>query len=218
MRRISLKSLMWYVSFIAVGLAALRNANDDWAGLVVLLTICTIGASTLGLIYRRGKERAWWAGFLLFAAGYLVLAFGPWFTSEVGPHMGTTRLLGCIRESASGPSTLADYDLIGNDNEKYLFIIDRIDAIKQGRPLDNDPLSLYENDLAIVRDRLIESGSDTTKGMQLSPRGQATKRVRGLIPGAANSQAFYRIGHCLFALLAGLIGAAIASRMYREPT
>lgn len=39
MHRISIKSMMWYVSFIALGLAALRNANEVWAGVMVMLTI-----------------------------------------------------------------------------------------------------------------------------------------------------------------------------------
>lgn len=33
MRRISIKSMMWYVSFTAVALAALRNANYVWISL-----------------------------------------------------------------------------------------------------------------------------------------------------------------------------------------
>lgn len=44
MRQISIKSLMLYVSFFAVGLAALRNANDVWAGMILLLMLATLVA------------------------------------------------------------------------------------------------------------------------------------------------------------------------------
>jgi hypothetical protein len=37
-------------------------------------------------------------------------------------------------------------------------------------------------------------------------------RWRAILPGAANYEAFSTIGHCLFALLAGLLGAFVAIR------
>lgn len=38
----SLKSMMWYVSFIALGIAVLRNANDVWVGVMLLITLGTL--------------------------------------------------------------------------------------------------------------------------------------------------------------------------------
>jgi hypothetical protein len=37
-------------------------------------------------------------------------------------------------------------------------------------------------------------------------------RWKVILPGAANSEAFQSVGHCLFALIAGLLGAFVALR------
>jgi hypothetical protein len=37
-----------------------------------------------------------------------------------------------------------------------------------------------------------------------------------VLPGAANSDQFQRIGHCLFALLAGLLGGTVAAWFWRQ--
>ena len=42
----------------------------------------------------------------------------------------------------------------------------------------------------------------------------AGNRWKAILPGAANYHAFGSVGHCLFALLAGLIGASISARMW----
>lgn len=105
------------------------------------------------------------------------------------------------------------------DNEAvYEFILSDIKELKGRGSVPKNELADTESDLVVVSDRLINQRSDLTKGMTLSPQAEATKRIESLIPGLKNKAEFDRIGHCLFALLAGLIGAAIASRMYREQT
>jgi hypothetical protein len=37
-------------------------------------------------------------------------------------------------------------------------------------------------------------------------------RWKAILPGTANSEAFQSVGHCLFALIAGLLGAFVALR------
>src|SRR5262245_51415374 len=39
---------------------------------------------------------------------------------------------------------------------------------------------------------------------------------RAMLPGAADLDAFSRIGHCLFAILAGMAGALVSSALYRR--
>jgi hypothetical protein len=93
MRRYSIRSLMAVVILAAIGLAALRNANELWAGLMLLVALATIGVTLLGTVISRGRERTWWAGFAFFAGGYLLLAEGPWFSPWLQPRLGTTHLL-----------------------------------------------------------------------------------------------------------------------------
>lgn len=55
------------------------------------------------------------------------------------------------------------------------------------------------------------SGEGRLSGVAPSVSGSvASNRWKNLLPGAANQAPFVYIGHCLFALLAGLLGALIA--------
>ena len=67
MGRISIRASMAVVVFAAVGLAALRNASELWAGAMVLVALTAVGGAVLGAINLRGIERAWWQGFALFS-------------------------------------------------------------------------------------------------------------------------------------------------------
>src|SRR5947209_4142181 len=91
--RISLARLMALVVVFAVGVAALRDASETWAGIVLLATLGFLAASILGVVYRSGGRRAWWLGFALFGWGYFALSFGLWFATEFRPRLPTTRLL-----------------------------------------------------------------------------------------------------------------------------
>ena len=101
--RFSIAGLMIVVLFCAVGAAALRSSSGLWADVLFTLTLAMLGVAILGLAYRRGARRASWAGFALFGGGYLLACFGPWFATEVRPHLATTPLLGYLR-SRIGPA------------------------------------------------------------------------------------------------------------------
>ncbi len=93
MRRHSIRTLMSFVVVSAVGLAALRGADEIWAGMLLLSDLAAVGAAVLGAAILRGRERAWCAGFAFFGGGYLALTFGPWLSESFEPHLGTTHLL-----------------------------------------------------------------------------------------------------------------------------
>jgi hypothetical protein len=93
MRRFSIRFLMAFVLVSAVGLAALRNANELWEGTMLLLALAAVGMAILGAIFMRGRDRAWWIGFALFSGGYLLMTFAPGLSNEVRPKLGTTHLL-----------------------------------------------------------------------------------------------------------------------------
>src|SRR6184192_4085180 len=95
--RFSIGGLMGVVLVAAIGLAALRNASEPWAGVMLLLTHGVLGFAAIGVVCRRHVERAWWLGFSLFGWGYLALvAFWPWYDfpptttllEVVGPRLG----------------------------------------------------------------------------------------------------------------------------------
>ena len=78
--RISIAGLMGAVLVAAVGLAALQNASQTWAGAMYLTTYGVLGLAIVGAICRGFPERAWWLGFGVFGWGYLVLIayWGGW--------------------------------------------------------------------------------------------------------------------------------------------
>src|SRR6266436_1870509 len=93
MRRFSIRTLMAFVLVSAVGLAALRNASDLWAGMMLLVALAAVGVAVLGAVILRGRERCGWAGFAFFTGGYLALAIAPWLSDTFQAQLGTTHLL-----------------------------------------------------------------------------------------------------------------------------
>jgi len=79
---------MGVVLVAAIGLAALRNASETWAGVMLLLTCGVLALAVVGVVCRAESERAWWLGFALFGWGYLALAFWSW-KNEPSPSLPT---------------------------------------------------------------------------------------------------------------------------------
>ena len=75
MRRFTILGLMALVLGFAVAIAALRNADDHWAGGLLLATALLIGVAALGAVYHGGRRRAGRLGFAVFGGGYFALAF-----------------------------------------------------------------------------------------------------------------------------------------------
>jgi hypothetical protein len=161
MRRFSIRSLSAFVLVSAIGLAALKNDNEVWAGMLLLLALATLGTAVLGSVFLRGKERAWWIGFAFFGGVYLALAVGPWFSETIEPQLGTRLLLNYVQAKLLSLRP----DTINGEHVTYTQI--------QGI--------------------LLKTPSGST--------------VHLLAP-------FHRVGHCLFTLLAGLLGGMIAVWFY----
>jgi hypothetical protein len=69
----SIRGLLWAVTFLAVGMAALLNANGLWQGLAWGLALYALTAAILLVVYRRQEQRAYWLGFAIFGWSYLLL-------------------------------------------------------------------------------------------------------------------------------------------------
>jgi hypothetical protein len=91
--RFTIAGLMGLVVVVAVGVAALRFASELWASILLMLTLGVLGAAVLAFHERAGARRAWWRGFALFGWGYVMLAFGPWASEAIAPHLPTTMWL-----------------------------------------------------------------------------------------------------------------------------
>jgi hypothetical protein len=110
--RVSIAGLMALVLFVAVGVAALREASEVWSGALFALTVAAMAFAGLRAAYREGARRAFWAGFAVFGSIYLALAFAPgaesrpalvsqrfltWLHSKVGRDSPTTATITLTR-------------------------------------------------------------------------------------------------------------------------
>jgi hypothetical protein len=112
MRRFSIRTLMALIVVSAVGLAALRNANDLWAGMMFLAVLAAVGIALIGTFILRDRERYWWAGFAFFAGSYLVVAFSPWVSDQWPTFLGTTNLL--IAAHRTSTATFGNFQRVGH--------------------------------------------------------------------------------------------------------
>lgn len=207
--RFSIAGLMGLVVVVAVGVAALRSGSEDWAGIVLTLTLGLLGAAVLGAIYRTGPRRAFWVGFALFGWGYLALTYAPWFGSEVGPRLATTRGLDLL------------FARLHPQQPQAAWVTGSVTPYQFYNASPNSP--------ATTLNQYLVAGSPagtTTTNATGSPPGatwqaatpttggtwQAASQPAGLIFWASppDPEPFRRIGHGLFALLAAWIGGRLA--------
>lgn len=215
-RRISIVRMMWYVSFTAIGLAALRNADGFWCGTMLWVTFGMLGISILGVIHHRGQERAWWLGFGIFETIYLTLALSAWFPS-VESSLGTSQLFRYLYRNTTNVPVEQHAWMLARTERHYLDTISQLRSLDSTNQFGQAMAKALESQLVRTRDTLIELGSPMVRGMTPSIEdAQQGNLVKRWLPAAANHETFARIGHCISALIAGLIGAAISSRLHRQ--
>ncbi|MGI8980724.1 MAG: hypothetical protein ACR2FY_15970 [Pirellulaceae bacterium] len=122
--KFSLRSLLILIAVISVACAALANAGIWWHSIVVTATLAGMTGLLLWGTLHTGSRRAFACGWLLFAAGYLAIVFGPWTANHLGANLMTTKGLAQLEWKARGnnpsppvlsfPSGLAsDYNFNG---------------------------------------------------------------------------------------------------------
>ncbi len=185
MRRFSIRTLMALIAGSAVGLAALRNANDLWARVMMMLALGLVCVAGLWAILLRGRERAWWLGFAVLGCTYLSVSFSP-----LRSRLSTTHLFEYVHARVVS-SSIATFEVSRADQGSILYRVVMIDGTANSRTVSN---SVYSS----------------TPGEDLLATMEPANRWRSALPGAANHDQFLRIGHSLFALLAGLVGGTVA--------
>jgi hypothetical protein len=190
MRRVSIRGLMAFVLVSAVGLAAFRNAGELWAGMLLLAALAAVGAAVMGAVILRGSERCWCAGFAFFGGGYLALAFGPWLSDTFQSKLGTTHLLGQIYEQLH-PSTS---QVNGNLEVLKAALEDAVASAQRARGLA----------------RSAQDPSRVATGNRVAALNQQIATLKS----SPTRDQFERVGHSLFALLAGLVGGTLAVWFY----
>jgi hypothetical protein len=96
--RITIRSLLGVVSLIAIGIAALRAADDLWDSGMLGLTVLGLMTAVPLAVHRTDGRRAYWLGFALFGWAYLVASLSP----QIGPRLPTTMGLAFIDSKIPG--------------------------------------------------------------------------------------------------------------------
>jgi len=100
--KFSLKDLLLFTALIAVACAALVNAGIWWHSIVVTTTLTAMTVLVIRGMLTSGPRRAFAAGWLLMAAAYLALVFGPWTGNQLGPNLITSKGLAQLEYTTRG--------------------------------------------------------------------------------------------------------------------
>jgi hypothetical protein len=206
MRRFSILSLMGFVLALAVAFAALRGANQYWAGGLVLAVLGLLGYATLASVHRQGKARAAWLGFLVLGGGYF-LAVKVLPAQESG-WLPTSQLLSYVERQVIGANAITvNFTPAGTVTTTATSVIQMgstpVTPASPGTPGGNFVIYSSPNNTA---GNLRLWNAQNPSGTPWAP----------FLPGAANGDAFRSVGHSLFALLAGWIGVIVSKRMLRD--
>jgi hypothetical protein len=193
MRRFSIRTAMALVLVSGVGLAALRNANDFWVGIIFSTALYAVGAAVLGAVFLKGHARAWWLGFSLFGGCYLAFTYAPGVADTLKPHLATSWLLNRIYLQVYEPAARADLEIPKLQAERA--------ATKRAMAKLRQSPQLTPTDPAV---------------MELRQNFSALNRRIAFLTNRTAPDEFYRVGHALFAILAGFIGGLTAVWFYER--
>ena len=85
--RYNIAGALGAILFVAVGFAALREADELWDSWLFSLTLGLLLFAVLLAAHRTGDRRAFWIGFALFGWGYLSFSLIP----STGPRVIATK-------------------------------------------------------------------------------------------------------------------------------
>lgn len=108
--RFSIASILIVVLFVAVGIAALREATAAWDGGIFGVTILALLTAVLLAAYNPSDRRPYWLGFSLFGWAYLVASLIP----SVADRLPTTKGLVYLDSRMPGRSVDASIRRSGN--------------------------------------------------------------------------------------------------------
>jgi hypothetical protein len=188
MRRIrfTIASLLVVVLFVAIGFTALRESSDLWDSGLFSVTLGVLLISILLAIHRAESRRTFWIGFALFGWGYLVLSLFPATESRLITTQALTYLDSLVPGRSPG------------------FI--KIRFTGTGSGVSGNPVQK----VAFTPDgRLLATSRPGVVGLWDAATGKLVGVWRG------TTENFTRIGHLLFALLAGWVGGLLSRRLWR---
>jgi hypothetical protein len=92
-RLVILSTCGMFFVWTLLSIPLLLYGNDWWLSGLTTLTIFAWLGGLLVVIFQQGRVRAAATGAVIAAAAYWLLALGPWFSTNVGPTLLTSRML-----------------------------------------------------------------------------------------------------------------------------
>jgi hypothetical protein len=217
----SVVSLLAFLAFAAFICAAALNANSLWAGITFNIAIGAMFWAAAGAICRRGEPRGFWLCFLVFSGGYLVLAFGPWFSTNVRPHLITAELTSKLYEA------VRRFELDeARGATVYLTASGRVFVNNEEVAPEEIPQMLSgtsSNDLFVYEELPAQESFDSDYRQARNDfwnglRGRYTSaNTRGGAPASVPIPThFDRVCHSLWALVFALVGGMVATWFQRR--
>jgi hypothetical protein len=176
MRRFTILSLMGLILILALAIAALRNANNDWAGGLLLATPLLLCVALIGASCGERRSRARRLGFAVFGWAYFALAFLGLSEGNLA-RLPTSWLLISIHQRVVPPQTFT-----------YIVTSTMPGQTGQGTVLlsNGSPGPTPNTISATPNARWIAANS---------PGPAVARGWKAILPGAANYDAFSAVGH-----------------------
>jgi hypothetical protein len=186
--RFSLIGLLGAVTFAAVACGALISSSERWSVGIATATTALLSYAVLAAIYRTASRRAFWLGLTVIGWGYFLLpgfALGFQFENYGKLPLASAKLLEWLGDKRlNGPAqTMAGQGVNSNAG------LNGSVAVDFAFPVSNSAFTF------------------STTGP-----GSLTLVTAGGVDEQTWAR-FYTIGHCLWSLLFGLLGALVASRL-----
>ncbi len=186
----SIRTLLAAILVFPIGLAALRNANELSAEVMLLAVMIFLSKAVFATIFLRGRVRARWTGLALFSGGYLVFTLVPLLRD----HLPTGVILEDLRQVmfASDDQALPDSQMETLWVEKQTLETSLARLPQSVRDSNADPaVVVMANFLEMVHE-------------QLAANENAGPRY----------EYFQRVGQSCITPLAGFLGGTIDVQLY----
>ena len=202
--RISLAQLLAVMVPIAVGMAAIASPSAFWEGAIFVLTLILLFTAIVGVIYRKGEDRAFWLGLSLFGWGFFLLS------SDISFE---------FRSSGRAPSRYYWNNAGGQDHPIRALTRSLVDLLPLKRFVPKSvgekvqvewggQGSYYPSSILEIKDNKYKIRYDS------DPQGVSDEWIGIEHIKIEDLDRSYRIGDLLFALLFAMAGAIITRRVY----
>ena len=219
--RISLRELLVLFAAVAGGCAALNYANQWWQTAVGAVLLISVMASAVVALFDRGRRQARAIAFALFAAAYGLIVHSSQETISRGNNTTTQNAELDAYQEAKLPTTRLLQPLYGAVARKMWRNTSTDEIVRESAVPESDR-EAFENSSGYGRGGF----TGTYGGVAVGYGGGRGGYGRGGRGDGAPAPAylpwgnlplpghFMLVGHCLWALLLGYLGAKFAGHVY----